>query len=112
MAQELYNNIGTIGYPYGQLEKSKTFISAYEKVFAGDNIKSSVTQSDYDGLISSLEAINNIEDWELVKPITGHSYKIASYSYLFGDKIYYYFKSVNGGEETDKKMKVKHLIGN
>lgn len=97
-ATDVYKNLGTIGYPYGQLKESKDLRDAYERAFVGKELKQGATEADYQALLSALEALGKVEDWQIVKPITGYSYKFASYAYIFGKDTEHYARRENGGE--------------
>lgn len=96
---DLYDNIGSVGYPYAQLPESKQLRAMYEKIFIGNDVSTQVTEEDYTALNRALEALSGIPAWKLVKPISGYSYKLASYSRAFGKDWYHYIKEENG-EET------------
>ncbi len=90
MAKPLHDNIGNIGYPYSWLPEAKDFLTAYEKVFSGTEINSSVTAADVDNLNEKMTILSHIGDDEVAKPEDGKYYQIRAYLSPYNRDTYYY----------------------
>ena len=108
MAKPLYENLGTIGYPYAWLPEAKEFQAAYNKVYSGTEINSSITAADVDCLNEKMTALSQIGDDEVVKPEDGQYYQVRAYLSPHDRDTYYYLVDddqrqhfVSGGQFTD-----------
>lgn len=108
MAKPLYENLGKIGYPYAWLPEAKEFQAAYNKVYSGTEINSSITAADVDCLNEKMTALSQIGDDEVAKPEDGQYYQIRAYLSPHDRDTYYYLVDddqrqhfVSGGQFTD-----------
>lgn len=96
---ELYQSIGQLGYPKATLPLSEQFKQQYRNVYTdGGKLKANFTAQQMEELEKTLVAIGKITEDDVVMPIPGRKYKLASYHESYG-KTRYHYLAANGTVE-------------
>lgn len=98
MARQLRDHMGDLGYPLASLKTSAAFVDAYDKVFDGQEVRSTLTTADVTQLRTALNALTQIADDEVALPQAGHYYKVRAYVSPYGRDAYYYLADGAEGE--------------
>lgn len=96
-ATTLYRNLGQLGYPKKRAPLAIAFARNYEAVFTSQGApKQGITLAQVRDLEQKLSDIANLPDGDIVLPVSGGKYKIASLHSAFGREYLYYLLSQQG----------------
>ncbi|MGI6243030.1 MAG: reprolysin-like metallopeptidase [Prevotella sp.] len=104
LANELYRNIGKMGYPKADIKQSQQLKARYETVYTEDGKpQANLDAAAVDAMEQVLIDIGTIDDDKVVMPTVGKTYKIASYHEKYGTERYFYLKQPESAD-TDPLM--------
>jgi hypothetical protein len=105
LADELYHNIGKLGYPKAEIAQSKRMKELYEQVYdaANGKPKAALDAETVEALEEVLTDIGTIDEEQVVMPDAGKTYKIASYHDKYARERYFYLGQ-QATPETDPEL--------
>lgn len=93
----LYRNLGQLGYPKKSVARSIAFVRHYGAVFTANGTpRPGVTKAQVEALRNAFEAMATLTDQDIVRPVSGAKYKIASLQTAFEREHLYYLTSQRG----------------